>query len=60
MTIHPHEILDGVEWRVLGRVRVTANTDLQEMGSVAVRGIKLLAKVNNGEVVGPYYALSTS
>jgi hypothetical protein len=60
MTVHLHEILDGVEWRVFGRVRVTANTDLQEMGSVVVRGIKLPAKVNNGKVVGPYYAVSTS
>ena len=60
VAVHLHEILNGVERGVLGRIRVTADTDLHEMGSVAVRGVKLLAKVNNGEVVGPYYAVSTS
>lgn len=60
MAVHLHEILNGVEWRVLESIRISADTGLHEMCSVAVRGIKLLAKVNNGEVVGPYYAVSTS
>ena len=60
MTVHLHEILDGIEWRVFGRVRIPANTDLHEMSSATVRGVKLLAKVNDREVVGPYYAVSTS
>jgi hypothetical protein len=60
MTVDLHEILDGVKWRAFGGIRVTANADLHEMGSVAMRGIKLLAKVNNGEVISPYYAVSTS
>lgn len=59
MPVHLHEILDRVERRVRGRVRVTANAYLHEIGSVTVRGIKLLAKVNNREVVSPYCAVST-
>lgn len=58
VAVHLHEILDGVEGRVLGCVGVAADADLHEMCAVSVRGIELLAKINHREVVGPYYAVS--
>lgn len=59
MAVHLHKILDGVDWRVVGYICIPCDTSLLEMRTVAVGGVELLAKVNNGEVVGPNFAVST-
>lgn len=59
MAVLPHQVLDDVEWRVFGCICITADSDLLEMGAVAVRSVELLAEVDDGEIVGPYFAVST-
>jgi hypothetical protein len=47
MSITPHEILDGVEWRIVGRICIATDARLCEMSAVTVGGVELFAKVDN-------------
>jgi hypothetical protein len=53
MAVHFHEILDGVEWRVVGRISLASNTSFKEVSTKLVLWTQLLAKVRDREVIGP-------
>ena len=57
VTIQLHQILDTERWRVRSWIRLAENTSLGEVRAQLVLRGELLAKVGDGEVVGPDFAV---